>query len=234
MSNVSKGKLKTISSSATPFIITKSDVDIQMPTNQPTVISHLRQCSILSETTVCPSFHGLPSATINTNNSEQAFILKGSDPNTTNALKAHQRKSSSIQLSTDNNDGFDSSSISTRLPHMEATRHLNRMHDVCVSCTFELHGFLRGVGFSKHTARQARELKLGGWCRHLPNGCVCGELEGPGDRVTAMQNWLQLQRSRKAHATSTEFSQTRTVLLGKRRFDGFAVRRKGLARIDEN
>jgi acylphosphatase len=54
-----------------------------------------------------------------------------------------------------------------------------------------IHGRVHGVGFRAHTAFRARELRLRGWVRNLPDGTV--EVLAAGERTSLqdLERWLQ-------------------------------------------
>lgn len=236
-----------------------SNVDNRTPDTHLHAISHVRQCSRLSETIACPSFHGIliphPTEPVRNRKSTNKYIPRPSTNKprpSTHQTPPHshvQRRSTKISIAAldvktppapasvsgpQNSKDTPNTSISDAEADEDgqpsgAVRYVNRMSPTFVQCSFEIRGFLRGVGFKKYTVRQARNLELGGWCRQLSDGRICGELEGPGDRVTAMQNWLQLEGSPMAHIRSASFSMARSVPENKRRFDSFAVRRRSIA-----
>lgn len=52
-------------------------------------------------------------------------------------------------------------------------------------------GRVQGVGFRYSTSARAAELGLSGWVRNLVDGSVEAHLEGDGDRVQEMLDWLR-------------------------------------------
>ena len=52
-------------------------------------------------------------------------------------------------------------------------------------------GLVQGVFFRAETSRLARSRGLGGWVRNLPDGRVEAVLEGPGQAVASMLEWMR-------------------------------------------
>ncbi|MGI5952280.1 MAG: acylphosphatase [Brooklawnia sp.] len=52
-------------------------------------------------------------------------------------------------------------------------------------------GRVQGVGFRWTTQQQATALGVHGWVRNRPDGSVEAWLEGPGQAVAAMLEWLE-------------------------------------------
>lgn len=51
-------------------------------------------------------------------------------------------------------------------------------------------GRVQGVGFRWHATRQAQDLGVAGWVRNEPDGSVRAHLEGDGEAVDEMLEWL--------------------------------------------
>lgn len=147
--------------------------------------------------------------------SETTPLPAAISPTTSLASSAHKRAAKSEQPRTTAAD----------LPAVTAC---NCLHLPCVHCAFEVRTDRRALAQLKRNAVQtARSLQLGGWCRRRRCGSLYGELEGPGDRVTEMQNWLQDYGEAAATASSSTggevaalFGKTCTVV-GERRFREF-------------
>lgn len=52
-------------------------------------------------------------------------------------------------------------------------------------------GRVQGVGFRYAAYRRARELRLGGWIRNLPDGRVEARFEGPREALELMLEWCR-------------------------------------------
>ena len=54
-----------------------------------------------------------------------------------------------------------------------------------------VHGRVQGVAFRHYTSRRARELKVTGWVRNLPDGAVQGLFEGDDGAVADLVEWCR-------------------------------------------
>ena len=54
-----------------------------------------------------------------------------------------------------------------------------------------LRGRVQGVGFRWTAVQRARELRVDGWVRNLPDGSVEVEAEGEAEQVARFRGWLQ-------------------------------------------
>ncbi len=54
-----------------------------------------------------------------------------------------------------------------------------------------VHGHVQGVFFRASTRRQAQRHGLGGWVVNDADGTVTAYLEGPGDEVAAVLDWIR-------------------------------------------
>jgi acylphosphatase len=66
-------------------------------------------------------------------------------------------------------------------------------------------GLVQGVFFRAETSRLARSRGLAGWVRNLPDGRVEAVLEGPGQAVASMLEWMR-DGPRGAAVSSVEVS----------------------------
>jgi acylphosphatase len=66
-------------------------------------------------------------------------------------------------------------------------------------------GLVQGVFFRVETSRLARSRGLAGWVRNLPDGRVEAVLEGPGQAVASMLEWMR-NGPRGAAVSSVEVS----------------------------
>ena len=54
-----------------------------------------------------------------------------------------------------------------------------------------VHGRVQGVAFRHCTSQRARELKVTGWVRNLPDGAVEGLFEGDDSSVADLVEWCR-------------------------------------------
>ncbi len=54
-----------------------------------------------------------------------------------------------------------------------------------------IHGIVQGVAFRYHTRTVARERRLTGWVRNLPNGSVEVWAEGDEPGLLSLSEWLE-------------------------------------------
>jgi len=54
-----------------------------------------------------------------------------------------------------------------------------------------IEGDVQGVGFRWHTRNKARELRIVGWVRNLPDGAVEAVAEGEGEDLAAFIAWCR-------------------------------------------
>ena len=54
-----------------------------------------------------------------------------------------------------------------------------------------VHGRVQGVAFRHCTSQRARELKVTGWVRNLPDGAVEGLFEGHDSAVADLVEWCR-------------------------------------------
>ncbi|XP_041132845.1 acylphosphatase-1 [Polyodon spathula] len=80
-----------------------------------------------------------------------------------------------------------------------------------ISVEFEIFGRVQGVFFRKYTQAEGKRLGLVGWVQNTEQGTVQGQLQGPGSRVKAMQDWLQNKGSPKSKITKAEFSSEKKI-----------------------
>ncbi len=52
-------------------------------------------------------------------------------------------------------------------------------------------GLVQGVAFRAYTRSTARSAGVNGWVRNLPDGKVEAVIEGPGDEVKSVLEWIK-------------------------------------------
>jgi acylphosphatase len=66
-----------------------------------------------------------------------------------------------------------------------------------------VYGHVQGVNFRAETQARARQLRLAGWVRNLPDGSVEAVFEGEPEQVELIVSWCR-RGPRGAHVTSVE------------------------------
>ena len=79
-------------------------------------------------------------------------------------------------------------------------------------------GRVQGVGFRFTTVHLAKEFKITGWVRNLPNGSVKVVAEGDNKSLTQFLNSLEDRMSGYIQAKDISWSE------GKKEFDTFNIR----------
>ncbi|XP_028822682.1 acylphosphatase-1-like [Denticeps clupeoides] len=80
-----------------------------------------------------------------------------------------------------------------------------------LSVDFEVFGKVQGVFFRKYTQSEAKKLGLVGWVRNTAAGTVQGRVQGPGDQVRQMQEWLKTTGSPQSRIVQAQFTNEQKV-----------------------
>ncbi|XP_067845102.1 acylphosphatase-2-like isoform X2 [Heptranchias perlo] len=83
-------------------------------------------------------------------------------------------------------------------------------------------GFYSGVCFRMYTEDQARKLGVVGWVRNTRGGTVDGQVQGKGELVDSMKNWLSKVGSPSSRIDRAHFSNEKEI--SKLEFSNFTTR----------
>ncbi|XP_067845104.1 acylphosphatase-2-like isoform X4 [Heptranchias perlo] len=79
-----------------------------------------------------------------------------------------------------------------------------------------------GVCFRMYTEDQARKLGVVGWVRNTRGGTVDGQVQGKGELVDSMKNWLSKVGSPSSRIDRAHFSNEKEI--SKLEFSNFTTR----------
>ena len=81
----------------------------------------------------------------------------------------------------------------------------------CIEINLKIHGQVHGVGFRYDTSLQARDLRLVGFVRNLPDGTVEIVAQGPKENLEKLVDWANHgPRSASVEKVGVQFSRPKT------------------------